>query len=58
MLTRNKNENSGIFSLGAILNGIAEFNYIPEEEITFSSYLSRYETFTKQTVPIDLTTKI
>ena len=38
MLTSNKNEDSGIFSQDAIVNSIAEFNYMPEEEVTYSSY--------------------
>ena len=38
-----KNEDSGVFSRDAIENAIAEFNYMPEEEVTFSSYFRRYE---------------
>ena len=33
----------GVFSLDAIVNAIAEFNYMPEENVTFSSYFRRYE---------------
>ena len=39
----NKNGNSGVFSQDTIINTIAEFNYMPEEELTFSLYFCRYE---------------
>ena len=43
MLTSNKNKDSGIFSQDSIINAIAESNYMPEEEVTFSLYFHRYE---------------
>ena len=43
MLTSNKNKVLGVFSDDAIVNAIAEFNYMPEEEVTFSSYFRKYE---------------
>ena len=42
MLTSNKNEDLGIFSQIVIVNAIAEFKYMPEEEVTLF-YLRRYE---------------
>ena len=43
MLTSYKNEDLGVFffSHEAIDNAIAEFNYMPEEQLTFSSYFRR-----------------
>ena len=43
MLTSNKNEDLDIFSQDTIINVIAEFNYMPEEEVTFLSYFCRYK---------------
>lgn len=42
MSTSNRNENSDVFSQDAIVNAIAELNYLPEEEVTFS-YFCRYK---------------
>ena len=43
MLMSNKNVDSGVFSQNTIVNAIAEFNYMPEEKVTFSLYFHRYE---------------
>ena len=43
MLTRNKNKDSGVFSQDAIVTAIAEFNYMPKEEVIFSLYFRRYK---------------
>ena len=43
MSTSNKNEDSHVFSQEAIVNAIAEFNYMTEKEVIFLSYFSRYE---------------
>ena len=48
ILTSNKNKDLGIFSQDATVNVIAEFDYIPEEEVTFC-HISIH---TKRTVPI------
>ena len=43
MLTHNKNKDLYIFSQDAIVNAFGEFNYMPEEEVTFSSCFCRYK---------------
>ena len=43
MLTSNKNKDSGVFSQDIIVNATAEFNYMPEEVLTFSWYFCRYK---------------
>ena len=47
MLTSNKNEDLGVFSQDAIVNVIAEFNYMPAKEGTFLPYFYRYNNLYK-----------
>ena len=43
ILMSNKNEDSGTFSQDAIINAIAQFNYMPEMVVTILSYFCRYK---------------
>ena len=43
LLAGNRNQENSSFSPDVIVNAMAELNYMPEEEVTFTSYFRRYK---------------